>query len=77
MSGIDVDFVNVAFDDSTIVSAQAALGEADLSVFDTYTIEWELFRRPVFSRFMSQDDAKVLAGKRAVISVRCLGKLGW
>ncbi|TFY82625.1 hypothetical protein EWM64_g1393 [Hericium alpestre] len=49
VSSLPIDFLRLTFDDSTIVPAQQALSEGELSVFDTYETEYELIHRPAFS----------------------------
>lgn len=77
VSTLPVDFLRLAFDDSTIAPAQQALTDGDLSVFDTYETEYDLINRPVFS-WNKQDFSKVVApGEKVTVAVNCLGKVGW
>src|SRR5579859_7592018 len=62
VSGLPIDFVRLAFDDSTIGSAQQALADGDLSVFDTYETEYDLLHRRVFSWFNESETGKVDPG---------------
>ncbi|KAF9464726.1 TRAPP II complex [Collybia nuda] len=75
VSALPIDFLRLAFDDSTIAPAQQALAEGDLSVFDTYETEHGLIHRPVFS--WNKDEARqILPGQKLTLSVTCVGKVG-
>lgn len=77
ISTLPVDFIKLTFDDSTIAPAQQALTEGDLPIAEAYETEYALLKRPVFS-WKSRDEPKeVKPGKKAVLSVSCLGKIGW
>ncbi|KAH7103873.1 TRAPP II complex [Auriculariales sp. MPI-PUGE-AT-0066] len=76
VSKIDVDFVKVTFDDSTIGPAQAALAEGELSVFDTYETEFDLIHRPIFTWSMSETQQTIGAARRTAVTVNCYGKIG-
>ncbi|KAF6765224.1 TRAPP II complex [Ephemerocybe angulata] len=70
-----VDFLRLAFDDSTIGPAQQALAEGELSVFGTYETEYSLINAPVFS--WNPDEAKVIApNQNLTLTVDCFGKVG-
>ena len=72
-----MDFIKLTFDDSTIAPAQQALTEGDLPIAEAYETEYALLKRPVFS-WKSRDGPKeVKPGKKAVLTVSCLGKVGW
>jgi hypothetical protein len=76
ISSLPIDFLHLAFDDSTIEPAQQALAEGELSVFDTYETEHSLINEPVFS--WNKDEAKSIEpGQTLSLSVFCLGKAGW
>ncbi|KAJ7155939.1 TRAPP II complex [Mycena crocata] len=75
VSPLPIDFLRLAFDDSTIAPAQQALANGDLSVFDTYETEFDLLHRPVFS--WNKEDAKdIPPGHKLTINVNCFGKVG-
>ncbi|TFK76416.1 hypothetical protein BDN72DRAFT_808930 [Pluteus cervinus] len=75
VSSLPVDFLRLAFDDSTIAPGQQALSEGDLSVFETYETEYNLIHRPVFS--WNKDDAKDIApGQKLTLTITCFGKVG-
>lgn len=76
VSKIDVDFIKVTFDDSTIGPAQIALAEGELSVFDTYETEYELIHQPVFTWAAPESQKSVGASNRLVLTVDCFGKIG-
>ncbi|KZV90255.1 hypothetical protein EXIGLDRAFT_649508, partial [Exidia glandulosa HHB12029] len=76
VSNIDVDFMKVTFDDSTIGPAQGALADGELSVFDTYETEYELIHQPVFTWAAPESEKTIAAGKRVALSVNCFGKIG-
>lgn len=76
ISSLPVDFVRLAFDDSTIAPAQQALSEGDLNVFDTYETEYELIHRPMLS-WDAASSRHVASGERTTLAVQCLGKVGW
>jgi hypothetical protein len=76
ISKLSVDFVRLAFDDSTIAPAQQALTEGDLNVFDTYETEYELIHRPMLS-WDSDSSRLIEPSDKSAISVQCLGKVGW
>jgi hypothetical protein len=76
VSPIAVDFLHCAFEDSTIVPAQKALAEGNLSVFETYETENSLINNPVFS--WDQDEVKVIArNQNLTLTLGCFGKVGW
>ncbi|KAF7363484.1 hypothetical protein MSAN_01004300 [Mycena sanguinolenta] len=75
VSPLPIDFLRLAFDDSTIAPAQQALATGDLSVFDTYETEYDLLHRPMFS--WNKEDAKVMPpGQKLTVNVNCYGKVG-
>ena len=69
--------MHLTFEDSTIVPAQQALAEGDLSVFDTYETEFDLIHRPVFTWDSRRNSYDIRPGEKAVIIVDCYGKVGW
>lgn len=76
VSHISINFLRLAFDDSTISPAQQALAEADMSVFETYETEYNLIHRPTFS--WNKDEVKdIHPGQRITLTVGCFGKVGW
>jgi len=77
VSKIEVDFIKVTFDDSTIGAAQAALAEGEMSVFEAYETEYDLIHRPVFTWSDSEKQQSVGASRRAAVEVNCFGKIGW
>lgn len=73
---LPVDFVHLAFEDSTIEPAQQALAEGELSVFDTYETEHGLINEPVFT--WDKDEAKTIEpGQTLTLNISCLGKATW
>ncbi|KAL1721168.1 TRAPP II complex [Schizophyllum commune] len=75
VSHLPVDFIRLAFDDSTIAPAQQALSEGELSVFDTYETEYDLLHRPLFS--WNKDDAQNVApGQKTTLNIVSYGKVG-
>ncbi|KXN89239.1 hypothetical protein AN958_05993 [Leucoagaricus sp. SymC.cos] len=75
ISPLPIDFVHLAFEDSTIEPAQQALAEGELSVFDTYETEHSLIKEPVFS--WDKDEVKPIApGQTLALNISCLGKAG-
>jgi hypothetical protein len=76
VSSIAVDFLHLAFEDSTIAPAQKALAEGNLPVFETYETENSLINNPVFS--WDQDEAKVVPhNQNLTLTLGCFGKVGW
>jgi len=76
ISLLPIDFVHLAFEDSTVEPAQRMLAESELSVFDTYETEYSLINEPVFS--WSKDEVqKIESGQILGLSISCLGKAGW
>lgn len=76
MSHLPIDFLRLAFDDSTITPAQQALAEGDLSVFDTYETEYSLIHKPVLS-WDQKDASNIPPGQKLTVTVKCIGKVGW
>ncbi|KAI0062282.1 hypothetical protein BV25DRAFT_1945461 [Artomyces pyxidatus] len=76
VSSLPIDFLRLTFDDSTIGPAQTALAEGDLSVYDAYETEYELINRPVFSWSRDQENTEILPGRKVVVVVTCMGKVG-
>ncbi|KDQ07911.1 hypothetical protein BOTBODRAFT_139417 [Botryobasidium botryosum FD-172 SS1] len=75
ISTIPVDFVKFTFDDSTILPAQTALAEGELSVAEAYETEYDLVHRPVFSRVPPvSEQLDIGPGKQVIVDVSCLGK---
>lgn len=76
ISPLPVDFLRLAFDDSTIGPAQQALADGNLSVFDTYETEYSLIHQPMFS--WNKDEAKEISpGQKLTVTVNCCGKVDW
>ena len=76
ISNLPVDFLRLAFEDSTIAPAQQALAEGEMSVYDTYEMEYELLHRPLFA-WDNDDEKSISPGGKTILSVSCLGKVGW
>lgn len=77
VSSLPIDFLRLTFDDSTIAPAQQALAEGELSVFETYEAEYDLIHRPVFTWDGNRGEQRISPGEKAVIIVKCFGKVGW
>lgn len=75
-SELPIDFIKLSFDDSTMIPAQQALGDSDLPISEVYEIEHDLINRPVFS-WDPTVKYNVGPGKQAIVTVTCLGKVGW
>ncbi|KAJ4487929.1 TRAPP II complex [Lentinula aciculospora] len=75
ISLLPIDFVRLAFDDSTISPAQQALAESEMSVFETYETEYALIHRPVFS-WIKNDSVTIAPGRKVTLSINCFGKVG-
>ncbi|KAF9075275.1 TRAPP II complex [Rhodocollybia butyracea] len=75
ISPLPIDFVRLAFDDSTIIPAQQALAEGDMSVFETYETEYALIHRPVFS-WNKNDSVTIGPGRKVTLTINCFGKVG-
>ncbi|KAG9019650.1 hypothetical protein FRB90_011996 [Tulasnella sp. 427] len=75
ISPVPVDFIKLAFDDSSIGIAQQALAEGELSVAEAYETEYNLVNRPVFT-YSGITNQNIGPEKKATISVTCFGKLG-
>ncbi|KAI0928535.1 hypothetical protein AcW1_005748 [Taiwanofungus camphoratus] len=76
VSSLPIDFLRLTFDDSTIAPAQQALAEGELSVFETYEAEYDLIHRPVFTWDGNRGEQRISPGEKAVIIVKCFGKVG-
>ncbi|KIO28174.1 hypothetical protein M407DRAFT_72139 [Tulasnella calospora MUT 4182] len=74
ISSIPVDFVKLAFDDTSISIAQQALADGELSVAEAYETEYDLVNRPVFS-YQGISNQSIGPEKKATIAVTCFGKL--
>lgn len=80
VSSLPVDFLKLTFDDSTIAPAQGLLADGDLPIAEAYETEYGLLRKPVFSWSSSTSGGEpkdVGPGKKVLLTVRCLGKVGW
>ena len=75
LSSVPVDFVKLSFDDSTLREARA-ISDGDLSAEQAYEVDWDTARRPVFE-YHETGAVSIPAGGRAVLSIQCLGKVGW
>lgn len=57
-------------------SAQKALADGNLSVFETYETEDSLINNPVFS--WGQEDSQVMhPNQNLTMTFGCFGKVGW
>ncbi|KIY72144.1 hypothetical protein CYLTODRAFT_434842 [Cylindrobasidium torrendii FP15055 ss-10] len=75
ISSLPIDFLRLAFDDSTIQTAQQALVDGGLSTFETYELEYTLIHRPLFE--WNENEAKeILPGGLLTLNVQCFGKVG-
>lgn len=77
VSLLPVDFIHLAFDDSTIAPAQQALTEGEMSVSEVYETEYDLIHRPVFTWNGGHEAYKIESGEKAIITISCFGKVGW
>ncbi|KAF5391257.1 hypothetical protein D9757_001865 [Collybiopsis confluens] len=75
ISPIPIDFVRLAFDDSTIAPAQQALAEGEMSVFQTYETEYALIHKPMFS-WSKNDFVTIGPGRKVTLTIKCYGKVG-
>ena len=76
ISSLPIDFVHLAFEDSTVEKAQQILAECELSVSDTYETEYSLINEPVFS--WSKDEVKTIEPRQTLaLGISCFGKAGW
>ncbi|KAJ3829021.1 TRAPP II complex [Lentinula raphanica] len=75
ISALPIDFIRLAFDDSTITPAQQALAEGEMSVFETYETEYALIHRPVFS-WAKNDSVTIAPGRKVTLTINCFGKVG-
>lgn len=76
ISSIPVNFLRLAFEDSTIAHAQQTLAEGNLSVYDTYETEHDLINRPVFS-WTSDESRPIAPNQNLTLTLSCFGKVGW
>ncbi|TFK42560.1 transport protein particle complex subunit [Crucibulum laeve] len=75
VSNLPIDFVRLAFEDSTILPAQQLLSEGTLSVFETYETEYDLIHRPVFT--WDKEEARPISpGQSLTLTLTCFGKVG-
>ncbi|KAJ4469401.1 transport protein Trs120 or TRAPPC9 TRAPP II complex subunit-domain-containing protein [Lentinula edodes] len=72
---LPIDFIRLAFDDSTMTPAQQALAEGEMSVFETYETEYALIHRPVFS-WIKNDSVTIAPGRKVTLTINCFGKVG-
>ena len=77
VSTLPITFVHLTFEDSTIIPAQQALAEGDLSEFDTYETEYDLLHNPTFRWESKRVDRNIAPGEKTVVTVNCFGKVGW
>lgn len=77
VSTLPIDFLKLTFDDSTIAASQQVLAEGDLPIALVYETEYGLIRKPVFSWRTRDEPKEVKPGQKAVLTVSCLGKIGW
>lgn len=76
ISSVPVDFIKLAFDDTSVSVAQQALAEGELSVAEAYETEYDLVHRPVFS-YQGITNETIGPEKKSTIAVTCFGKRGW
>lgn len=76
VSTLPIDFVELAFEDSTRPYLEQAMN-GDLDAFDMYETEYSLVRRPVFSWEPDKNRKDIPPGKESVILVKCFGRPGW
>lgn len=76
VSSLPVDFLRLAFEDSTMAAAQQALTEGEMSIFETYETEYELLHNPLFT-WSSKSTINIPPNKKHVLAVDCFGKGGW
>ncbi|KAG5220467.1 hypercellular protein [Salix suchowensis] len=76
VSSLSVDFLRLAFEDSTMAAAQQALTEGGMSIFETYETEYELLHNPLFT-WSSKSIINIPPNKKHVLAVDCFGKGGW
>lgn len=76
VSLLPINFLKLTFDDSTIAPMQQMLGEGALSIAETYEVEYDLRRRPVFQWRAKDEPKEVRPGQKSVLTVSCLGKIG-
>ncbi|KAG8925375.1 hypothetical protein FRC01_010290 [Tulasnella sp. 417] len=75
ISSIPVDFIKLAFDDTSMSTAQQSLADGELSVAEAYETEYDLVNRPVFT-YQGISNQSIGPEKKATIAVTCFGKLG-
>jgi hypothetical protein len=76
ISSLPIDFVHLAFDDSTIEPAQQALAEGEMSSSDIYETEHSLINQPVFT-WNKNEGRLIPEGHTLSLSISCFGKSGW
>ncbi|KAK2466897.1 hypothetical protein APHAL10511_001155 [Amanita phalloides] len=76
VSHLPIDFIRLAFDDSTIGPAQQSLADGQLSVFDTYETEHSLLHSAVLSCHKDESMTIVPPGRSHTLSIQCYGKFG-
>lgn len=76
ISLLPIDFVHLAFDDSTIEPAQQALAEGAMSSSDVYETEHSLINQPVFT-WNKSEGRFIPPGHTLSLSISCFGKSGW
>ncbi|XP_006458106.1 hypothetical protein AGABI2DRAFT_148600 [Agaricus bisporus var. bisporus H97] len=75
ISLLPIDFVHLAFDDSTIEPAQQALAEGAMSSSDVYETEHSLINQPVFT-WNKSEGRFIPPGHTLSLSISCFGKSG-
>ncbi|KAG1715706.1 hypothetical protein ID866_1469 [Astraeus odoratus] len=76
VSALPIDFLKLSFEDSTISPAQEALSDGELDILEAYETEYDLIHRKVFSWNPDKEFKPINAGRKIVLSVACLGKVG-
>ncbi|KAL0946868.1 hypothetical protein HGRIS_013034 [Hohenbuehelia grisea] len=75
VSSLPIDFLRLAFEDSTMGPAQQALADGQLSVFDTYETEYDLLHQPLFV-WNGNTSVDMAPAQKLPINVQCFGKAG-
>jgi hypothetical protein len=79
ISSLSISFFKMTFDDSTMLPAQQALADGDISISEAYEIEYDLLHKPVFTWKQEVDEGQFVIepGMKKVVVVNCLGKAAW
>ncbi|KAL4067655.1 transport protein Trs120 or TRAPPC9 TRAPP II complex subunit-domain-containing protein [Scleroderma citrinum] len=76
VSVLSIDFLRLSFEDSTIAPATRSIGRRRVNVFEAYETEYDLTQRKVFSWDCDKEVKVIAPGRKIVLSVTCLGKVG-